>query len=103
MPLRRFFLKTRIFGPLRRTVHDAHHAGVGHVRGPDPHLAAVLLDEQHLVERDFLARVAGRAVDGDRFARRYLELPSACLNNRVHARPSLLLPTHQSSTEALLP
>ena len=63
MPLRRFFLKTRIFGPRALAFDDADDAGVGHERRAGEDFAAVLLDEQHLIERQLGARLAGRAVE----------------------------------------
>ena len=53
MPLRRFFLNTRIFGPARLAFDDRHDPGVGHEGRAGEHFAAVFLDEQHLLERQF--------------------------------------------------
>ena len=47
----------------------------------------VLLDEQHLVEGELRALLAGRAVDFDDGAGRDLELAAAGLNDGVHVIP----------------
>ena len=59
MPLRRFFLNTRIFGPRVLAVDDGDDARVGDERRAGEDFAAVLFDEQHLVERELGARLAG--------------------------------------------
>ena len=63
MPLRRFFLNTRIFGPRVSPSTTADDPGVGDKRRAGEHFAAVLFDEQHLFERQFGARFARRAVE----------------------------------------
>ena len=73
-PLRRFFLNTRSFGPARLAVDHADHLRVGDERRAGDDVARVLFDEQHLVERELRARLAGRAVDLDDGAGRDLEL-----------------------------
>src|SRR5690349_8545506 len=49
----------------RLPVDDADDAGVGDKRGSRDHLPAVLFEEQHLVERDFLADLGLNAVERD--------------------------------------
>ena len=66
MPLRRFFLNTRIFGPRVSPSTTADDAGVGDERRAGEDFAAVLFDEQHLLERQLGAGLAGRAVDASR-------------------------------------
>ena len=51
---------------------------------PASDFAAVLFDEQHLVERQLRAGLAGGAVDGGDAAGRDLDLPAAALNDCVH-------------------
>ncbi len=63
MPLRRFFLKTRILGPRVSPSTTASHAGVGHERRAREDLAAVFLDQQHLSEGQLRAGLARRAVE----------------------------------------
>ncbi len=85
MPLRRFFLNTRISGALRLTLDDGDDTSAREKRGSGHQLATVLLDQQHVVERDFGPFVALEMVDHERLARRHLHLVSAALDNRVHA------------------
>ena len=89
MPLRRFFLKTRILGPRVSPSTTADDARVGDKRRAGEHFAAVFLDEQHLLERQFGARLAGRAVDGRETAGRHAHLTSAGLDDCVHCRASV--------------
>ena len=63
MPFRRFFLKTRIFGPRVSPSTTAIDAGVGDERGAGEHLATVFFDEQHLSERQLGAGLAGGSVE----------------------------------------
>ena len=63
MPLRRFFLNTRIFGPRVSPSTTASDPGVGDERRAGEHLAAVLFDEQHAVDADFVARLGVEPVD----------------------------------------
>ncbi len=60
MPLRRFFLKTRIFGTARLAVDDADDLDVGDIRRAGEHFAAFFLQHQNLIDRDFVAAVASK-------------------------------------------
>src|SRR5262245_43753079 len=70
----------------RLAVDHADDLGVGDERRPGDDVARVLLDEQHLVERELGAMLSRSSVDFDDRAGRHLELPATCLNNRVHER-----------------
>ncbi len=85
-PLRRFFLNTRSFGPRASPSTTPSHLGIGDKRRPRDDVAGVLLDQEHLVEREFRAGFTGSAVDLDDRAGRHLELAATGLNNRVHER-----------------
>ena len=58
-------------GSARLAFDDADDARVGDKRRAGEHFAAVFLDQQDLVERQFGARLAGRAVDGRETAGRH--------------------------------
>src|SRR5512142_2656201 len=66
-------------------VDHAHHPGTRHERRSRENLAAVLLDHQHLVERDLAALLGADPVDENRRAGNHLHLVPAVLHNRVHA------------------
>ena len=85
-PLRRFFLKTRSFGPRASPSTTPSDLGVGDERRAGHDVAGVLLDEQHLVEGELRPGLAGRAVDFDDGAGRHLELAATGLNDGVHGR-----------------
>ena len=82
----------------RLAVDDADDLDVGHERRPREHFAAVLLEEQHAVDGDFLARPRVDAVEGDHGARRDLDLAAAALNDCEHALP-LLAGARQNSRD----
>ena len=50
IPLRRFFLKTRIFGPRASPSTTRDDPRIGHEGRAGEHLAAVPLDQQHPIE-----------------------------------------------------
>src|SRR3954471_19057203 len=62
------------------SVHDTDDLGIGHEWCASQHLAAVLFQEQHLVERDFLADLGVDAVDRDHGAGIDFDLAPAGLN-----------------------
>src|SRR5580765_3410469 len=68
----------------RLPVNDADDLGVGHKRCAREHLAAVLLEEQHLVERDFLADLGVKPVQRDHGPGVDLDLAPARLNDCEH-------------------
>src|SRR6185503_1650893 len=59
-------------------------ARIGHEGGSGEHLAAVLFDEQNLVEGELSTRVASCAVEDSHLARRHAHLPAPGLNDCVH-------------------
>ena len=63
MPLRRFFLKTRIFGPRVSPSTTPRIRALATNGAPGEHFAAVFFDEQDLVDAELGARLAGDAVD----------------------------------------
>ena len=90
MPLRRFFLNTRIFGPRdspSTTPSDFH---VGHERRAGEHLAAVFFKEQHPIDAHFVARLGVDTVDLDDGPRGHLDLTAAAFNDCEHPADSLL-------------
>ena len=93
MPLRRFFLNTRIFGPRDSPSTTAEDLRVGHERGAGEHLAAVLvivLKEQHAIDGHFVARLGVDPVDLDDGPRGDLDLTAAAFNDCEHPADSLL-------------
>ena len=86
MPLRRFFLKTRIFGPrdspstTPRTLTSATNGA------PARNFAAVLLEHEHAVDADFLTRFGVEVVNGHDGPLADLQLTAAALNDCEHAR-----------------
>src|ERR1700716_216886 len=70
----------------RLPIDNRHDARVGDEWGPGDDLTAILLDEQHLLERQLRARLAGRAIDDDDGAGRHPVLTSPGLNDCVHVR-----------------
>src|SRR5882672_10568968 len=73
--------------PARLAVDDANHLRVGDKRRAGDDVARVLLDEQHLLEGELLARFTCGSVDLDDSSRSDLDLAAARLNNRVHELP----------------
>src|SRR2546423_7198011 len=65
-------------------VDDADDLGVGDERRAGQHLA-VLLEQQHAIDADLVARLRVDAIDGDERAGHDLYLPAAALNDCVHA------------------
>ncbi len=84
MPLRRFFLKTRIFGPRDSPSTTPTTLTFGDVRRSRQNFAAFFLEHQDLVDRDLVARVGLESIDGDDVARRHLDLPTTALNDCEH-------------------
>ena len=84
-PLRRFFLNTRSFGP-RASPSTTPTTLALATKDAGEIVAGVLLDEQHLVEREGRTGFAGRAVHFHDGAGRYLHLAATSLNNRVHVK-----------------
>src|SRR4029078_7929168 len=72
------------------------NAGVGDKRRPGQDLAAVFFDDQHLIEGEFGARIAGGAIQGRDAAWRHLDLMAAGLNYCGHNR-------HLCKRDSLLP
>src|SRR6185295_14831085 len=66
------------------TIDDSDHASVGDERRTRDDLAAVLLDNEHLVERELGAGLPGRARQSGDAARRHLHLMAARLDDCVH-------------------
>src|SRR3954454_14280057 len=66
------------------SVDDSDDLGIGHEWCASQHLAAVLFQEQHLVERDFLADFGIDAVDRDHGAGIDFDLAPAGLNDCEH-------------------
>src|SRR3954466_11116172 len=73
-------------GAARLSVNDAHHPGVRDKGRTGKHLAAVLLEKQHLVESDFLADFRFHAVNRDHGAGIDPDLTTAGLNDCEHVR-----------------
>src|SRR5690606_18218440 len=83
---------------LAGAVDDADDLGAVHVRRPREHVPGILADEQHLVERDGGAGLAGMAVDGNDGAGLDAELAAGGLNNGKHAcTPQMGAPRNQSA------
>ena len=87
MPLRRFFLNTRIFGP-----RDSP-ATVPTMRAPETKGAPTWTSPEHLLDGDFLARLDVDAVDSDGLALGDLHLAAAALNDGKHGGGSCVLHT----------
>src|ERR1043165_8139766 len=71
----------------RLSVDNANDLRVRHKRRDRDVIAGGLLDEQHLLEGEFLALLAGGAVYFDDGAGRDLHLAAARLDDRVHVIP----------------
>ncbi len=72
--------------PALFAIDHAGHLGVGDKRCAGEHLAAFLLDEQHLIDRDFLAGFGREVVHGDDRSGGDLDLAAAALNDCEHVR-----------------
>src|SRR5471030_572534 len=75
------------FRPARLALDDADDLRVGDIRRARQDLAAVFFDQQYLADRDFFARLTGRAVQLGKLAGDYPHLPAARLNDCVHICP----------------
>src|SRR5258705_9952934 len=75
--------------PARLAVDDANHLRVGDKRRAGDDVARVLLDEQHLLEGELLARFTCGSVDLDDGSRSDLDLAAARLDDRVHEHLSI--------------
>src|SRR6476620_11118069 len=82
----------------RFTVDDADDFRVRDERSAGEHLAAVLLEEQHLIVGDLLADLGLHAIDRDQGPRRDLHLPSAGLNDCEHVTCPPVPPGHILAT-----
>src|SRR5687768_11919656 len=80
-PLAALFLEHPDLRPPALAVDHGRNPRVGDKRRPGDHLAAVFLDEQHLIERQLCARLTSRPVDSYDPARRDLDLTAAGLND----------------------
>src|SRR5687768_427022 len=74
-------------GTARLAVHHAEHGGVGDERRAGDDVSSVLFDQEHLLELEFRALLAGHPVDFDDGTGSHLELAASGLNNRVHDLP----------------
>src|SRR5438445_5115826 len=70
----------------RLAVDNGQDARVGDEGGAGDDLTAIVLDKQHLLERQLRAGLARRTVDDDDGPRRYPVLTTASLNDCVHVR-----------------
>src|SRR5437867_100043 len=70
----------------RLAVDDRHDTRVGDERRTREDLAAVFLDNEHLIERQLVAPFTGRAGQSRHAARHHLHLMAASLNDCVHCR-----------------
>src|SRR6187399_2911464 len=68
----------------RLAIDDAHDFRVGDKGRSGDDIARVLFDEQHLIERECRAVLAGCAVDFNHGTWRHFDLPATGLDNRVH-------------------
>src|SRR4030095_2096365 len=68
----------------RLAIDDAHDFRVGDKGRSGDDVARALFDEQHLIEREGGAVLAGCAVDFNHGAGRHFDLPATGLDNRVH-------------------
>src|SRR5688572_10743460 len=93
-------LKDAQLGATRFAVHDAEHAGVSHERRAREDVPGVTLDEQHLLEGELRADLAGGPVDLDNGPGRHLHLAATGLNNGVHSVPSVEMELTAGSTPA---
>src|SRR6185295_7986060 len=83
-PLAAFLLEDPDFRASGLAVDHRNHARVGDKWSAGEHFAAVLLDDEHLLERQFGARLTGRTEEGCDAARRHLHLMPARLDDCVH-------------------
>src|SRR5436190_9783005 len=74
-------------GAARLAVDHTDHPGIGDERRAGEDLAAILLEQQHAVDADFLTRLGIHAINGDHGARRHLDLAPAALNHCEHSPP----------------
>src|SRR4051794_21573568 len=75
--------------PAGLAVDHAEDLHVGDERGAGEHLAAVLLEEQHAIDADFVPRTRVDAIDDDHAAWLDPHLPAAALNDCEHLWRSL--------------
>src|SRR4051812_45018760 len=85
-PLAALLLEDDDLGAAGLAVDNADNPGVRDERCPGEHLAAVLLEEEHLVERDLLADFGVDAVDGEHRTRIHPDLTPARLNDCEHVQ-----------------
>src|SRR5262249_27823131 len=82
----------------RLALDDGVDLRVGHKRGAGEHLAAVLLDEQHLFERHVRSGFGNRAGNHDERARRHSHLmrdgPDDCVHSRHLCKRDILPAAH---------
>src|SRR5204863_6258654 len=83
------FLEDTNLGPASYALNDGDDARVGDEGGAGENFAAVLLDEQYVVDRELIARRAGRAVNRHELPGRHLALVAAVLDDGVHNLTSL--------------
>src|SRR5262245_53334132 len=85
-PLSPLLLEHSNLRPAALAVHHRDDLRVGDVGRAREDLAAVLLDEQHLFDRQLVAGLARGSVNGHETAGRHLGLTAAVLDDRVHNR-----------------
>jgi hypothetical protein len=90
MPLRRFFLNTRIFGPRDSPSTTPTTFTLATNGRAGEHLAAVLFEKQHAIDAHFVARLGVDPVDLDDGPRDDLDLTAAAFNDCEHPADSLL-------------
>src|SRR5262245_23766760 len=83
-PFSPFLLEHANFGPARLALDEGHDACIGDEGRAGDDVAAVLFDEQHLLECELAARRARRALQGCISAGRHLDLLATGLDDRVH-------------------
>src|SRR5687767_13891551 len=74
-------------GAARLAIHDAEHFRVGDKRRAGDDVSGVLFDQEHLLEIELRALLAGYPIDFDDGTGGYLDLAASGLNNRVHDLP----------------
>ena len=74
-------------GTARLAVHHAEHLRVGDKRRAGNDVPGIFFNQQHLLEQELRARLAGHAVDFDDRTGSDLELAASGLNNGVHDLP----------------
>jgi hypothetical protein len=70
--------------PTRFAVDDTDNPDVGNERRSGKHLAAFLFQDEHLVNRHFVAGRGVEAIDGDDVAGADFDLPATALNDCEH-------------------